>query len=89
MAKIPREKGNMKYDEASTEPLEIIEANECNGFPFLATKRFRAVFNVIYRLREELDMPIERRQSETDGRVPKWGWLCHVLRCAGVSKDKG
>lgn len=48
------------YQNASTEPLSVIEANECNAQPgSLATTRFQACFNEIERLRarvEELEL---------------------------------
>lgn len=41
-----------KYPHASDQGLDTIEANECNGDGSLATRRFEACFNEIYRLRE-------------------------------------
>lgn len=43
-----------RYENASTEPLEFIEATECQcqGYPGFVTQRFRAAFNEIHRLRE-------------------------------------
>lgn len=40
----------MRYPNASTEPLEIIRANECEADLNLATKRFQALWNEIERL---------------------------------------
>lgn len=50
------ERGDPYYDFVSEEPLDIIEANECstNDLSLLATRRFRRVFNELYRLRREL-----------------------------------
>lgn len=45
------------YDGASTEPLEIIRSNECEAAPeSLVTKRFRALWNEIERLRGSVAM---------------------------------
>jgi hypothetical protein len=44
----------MRYPNASTEPLEIIRANECEADPSLTTKRFQALWNEIERLRSAL-----------------------------------
>lgn len=41
------------YETASTEPLDIIRANECEARPGLATSRFQALWNEIERLRAE------------------------------------
>ena len=38
------------YDKASTEPIDIILANECGGYLNLTTERFRALANEIERL---------------------------------------
>ncbi len=43
------------WPDPSGEPLDIIEANECNGFNDLATSRFRRCFNEISRLTELLN----------------------------------
>jgi hypothetical protein len=46
----------MRYQNASTEPLEIIRANECEATQYeLATKRFQALWNEIERLRAGLE----------------------------------
>lgn len=45
----------MKYPNASKEPLEIIERNECVDDYFLSSKRFKAVFNEIYSQRQTID----------------------------------
>lgn len=39
------------YDTASTEPLDVIRANECEASLSLATRRFQALWNEIERLR--------------------------------------
>ena len=43
----------MRYPRASTEPLEIIRANECEADVSLATSRFQALWNEIERLQTE------------------------------------
>jgi hypothetical protein len=35
----------MFYSTISNEPLNVIEANECDAYPDIATKRFRRLFN--------------------------------------------
>jgi hypothetical protein len=44
--------GLLPYPNASTERLDIIEANECDRDGSLCTKRFEALFNEIYRLNQ-------------------------------------
>src|SRR3972149_2234923 len=44
----------MYTDFVSDEPLDIIQANECEAQPGLATNRFRRLWNEIERLRDEL-----------------------------------
>lgn len=52
-------------DNVSTEPLDIIRANECESqVGSLATSRFRAMWNEIARLRAALATPARDQQSE-------------------------
>ena len=41
------------YDKASTEPIDVIIANECSGYLNLTTERFRALANEIELLRAD------------------------------------
>jgi len=51
----------MKYDRASTEPLGVIEGNECHAHAgSLSTARFQACFNEIGRLRAERNALVEK-----------------------------
>jgi hypothetical protein len=45
---------NVPWSDASDEPLEVIEANECKTqFGSLCTRRFRRVFNELAALRQQ------------------------------------
>jgi hypothetical protein len=45
----------MKYPNASTEPLSVIEAHVCNDDRSLSTSRFERLFNEIEKLRADMD----------------------------------
>jgi hypothetical protein len=53
----------MRYQNASTEPLEIIRHNECDAAGGLATSRFQALWNEIERLRQE-NLDLSRKVAE-------------------------
>lgn len=73
----------MKYPNASTEPLYIIRANECEAPSDLATRRFQALWNEIERQREAL------RQVIID--CEEAGNLSYAARTAreGLGADHG
>ena len=76
----------VKYPNASTEPLDVIEANECGHDWQLATLRFERCFNEIESLNNqiaELKAELEIHARSSDGLAVSmakkgWGWLGEV-----------
>lgn len=81
------------YPNASTEPLSVIEANECNTHHgSLATARFQACFNEIEQMRKALT---ELKTLGERGMKPDYKeWLTFHDKVAAVAsaalhKEKG
>lgn len=74
-----------KYDDASTEPLEIIRANECESHVgSLSTRRFRALWNEIERLRSvALALPLPVQESVKWESPEEWEIEQRAFHAAG------
>lgn len=66
----------MRYPQASTEPLEVIRANECDAAGGLATGRFQALWNEIERLQARIDAKPTPEAILLQARKPDGGeWV--------------